>query len=276
MTDGPFGGLDFVVEIRVPGRDEPLCDAAFAECDGLELRLDVVRVREGGDPRRVRLVAGGCSSGEVTLRRGMTRSLDLWEWMAAVVDDPSQRADVTVAMLAPDGSRRATFRLTGCLPTRLRAPRLHATDAIVAVEELQLAAETLELVRSGRRPKRPAIARAVLSAGGRARLRLPVNPTSTRRVRDADGDRLELTVHLDATDGVDVGGVIGVLDELLVAPTVTVRWGAFSYAGRLVGVTEVVERFAPDGRPTSATVTLQLAGSTDAPPAGGRRRGQPA
>ena len=47
MSD-PFTALHFRVEIMLPGAAEPLCEAAFAECDGLELRFDVITYSEGG------------------------------------------------------------------------------------------------------------------------------------------------------------------------------------------------------------------------------------
>src|SRR5205085_1190527 len=79
----PFTAFTFAVEVRLPGRDEPLCEAAFSACDGLELRRQTVAYREGG-ASGVRLVAAGESVGNVTLRRGMTAALDLWEWWERV------------------------------------------------------------------------------------------------------------------------------------------------------------------------------------------------
>ena len=146
MSAAPFTALDFRVEILLPGAHAPLCDAAFAECDGLELRFDVRALREGGDPARQRLLAGPASYGEVTLRRGMTASFDLWDWCALVMRDPGVRADARVVVLAPDGeTERARFVLERCLPVRLKAPRLDAVDGVIAIEELTLSAERLEL-----------------------------------------------------------------------------------------------------------------------------------
>ena len=56
MSD-PFTALHFRVEIMLPGAAEPLCEAAFAECDGLELRFDVKTLLRG----RRRTPAGACS-----------------------------------------------------------------------------------------------------------------------------------------------------------------------------------------------------------------------
>jgi phage tail-like protein len=70
----------------------------------------------------------------------------LWNWFNATLRDPSLRADAEVVLFAPDGqTERARFILTRCLPTKLKAPPLNAKDGGVAIEELQLAYESLNL-----------------------------------------------------------------------------------------------------------------------------------
>ena len=149
----PFAAYAFRVEIRLPGAHAPLCDAAFAECEGLELRFDVRTLHEGGDNVRQRLIAGPASYGEVTLRRGMTASFDLWDWCGLVARDPGVRADARGGPARPRRRDRAGgFLLHRCLPVRMRAPRLDAVDGVVAIEELRLACESLTLDRPGRKP----------------------------------------------------------------------------------------------------------------------------
>jgi phage tail-like protein len=143
----PFTAFRFSVEIdRGSG---PLCSAAFAECDGLEVTLDVKTVREGGDNRSVRRLAGPASYSNLTLKRGMTSSFDLWDWVDDTIADPTLRADVSVVVHPSGGLDRedARFVLTRCLPVRLKAPPLNAKDGVLAVEELQLAYESLTLKR---------------------------------------------------------------------------------------------------------------------------------
>ena len=79
MSAEPFTAFAFAVELRLPGSDQPLCEAAFSECDGLELRREILRARDGADPTSVRLLPGAESFGNVVLRRGMTSSFDLWD-----------------------------------------------------------------------------------------------------------------------------------------------------------------------------------------------------
>ena len=142
----PFTGFNFAVEIAVPGVSQRVCHAAFSDCDGLEMTMEIKTLREGGSNGRQIRLAGPLAFGLVTLRRGMTRSFDLWQWMARAVAEPGLRADAEIVLLAADGQAvQARFVLSRCLPARLKAPTLHARDGGVAIEELQLAYEALEL-----------------------------------------------------------------------------------------------------------------------------------
>lgn len=145
----PFTGFNFSVELRVPDLLPRVCNAAFAECDGLELTMEAKTIKEGGNNAQVHRVAGALAFGTLTLKRGMTATFDLWDWMSRVVEDPSVRADGEVVLLAPDRvTERARFVVTRCLPVKLKAPALNARDGAVAIEELQLAYETLTLKRA--------------------------------------------------------------------------------------------------------------------------------
>jgi phage tail-like protein len=144
----PFTAFNFAVEIRVPGVSDRLCNAAFAECDGLEMSMEPKTLREGGNNARQIRLAGPISFGTLTLKRGMTASYDLWDWFGAVMVDARLRADATVVVLAANGqAENARFVLIRCLPVKLKAPPLNAKDGMVAIEELQLAYESLRFQR---------------------------------------------------------------------------------------------------------------------------------
>jgi phage tail-like protein len=141
----PFTSFNFAVEINRGEDGHPLVNAAFAECDGLEMNLEVKTIREGGSNDRQIRLNGMVAYGQLTLKRGMTDSFDLWSWFHDSVNDPRLRANAEVALLAADGvTERARFVLSRCVPVKLKAPALNAKDGQIAVEELQVAYETLQ------------------------------------------------------------------------------------------------------------------------------------
>ena len=144
----PFTAYNFSVEITVDAN--PLCDAAFSECDGLELNQEVKTIREGGNNGVQVRLAGPTAYGTLTLKRGLTSSFDLWTWFTRSQNDPSLTAHAAVVLTAEDNStERARFVLQGCRPLKLKAPPLNAKDGMVAVEELQVAYQSLELQPGG-------------------------------------------------------------------------------------------------------------------------------
>ena len=148
MTAMPFTAFNFAVEIVRSDAGAPLVGAAFSECDGLEISMEVKTIREGGSNDRQIRLAGPATVGQLTLKRGMTPdSFDLWQWMSDSIADPGLRADAEVVLLAPDGAERARFVLSRCIPVKMKAPPLNGKDGAVAIEELQLAYECITVKR---------------------------------------------------------------------------------------------------------------------------------
>ncbi len=146
----PFTAFNFSVEVTPQGASAPLVSAAFSDCDGLEMSMEVKTIRAGGENARQVRLGGPVSYSTLTLKRGMSADFGLWKWFGEARDDPGKRADVEVVLMAEDGETvRARFRLSRCLPMKLRAPAFNARDGAVAVEELQLAYERLKLVEAG-------------------------------------------------------------------------------------------------------------------------------
>lgn len=140
----PFTTFRFevVIDLDDPpaGLEGPLCRAAFAEADGLEMSMQPKTVEVGGvNDRQVHLI-GPVTYGTLTLKRGMTDDLQLWSWFAEGTRPGSVHpAQVQVTLMAEDGTPRLRFDLTHALPTKMRAPSLNARDGLVAIEELSLA-----------------------------------------------------------------------------------------------------------------------------------------
>jgi len=149
----PFLAFNFSVEIRVPGiSDGVLCEAAFSECDGLDMTMDVKTIREGGNnSSQVRLI-GPVNYGQLTLKRGFTGNVQLWNWFEAQQFGSAGqlrsdlRGQVTVVLHSADRTKSvAQWVLRNCLLTRLKGPSLNGKDGGIAIEELQLAYESLTL-----------------------------------------------------------------------------------------------------------------------------------
>lgn len=142
----PFPGFNFKVRLQVDGESRPICEGEFSEVSGLEANMEAETIREGGNNSRQIHLAGPVTYGQLTLKRGMTSGFDLWRWFTETQQDRSKRASGEIVMLTADRTgENARFSLTGCLPLKLKAPTLNAMTGIVAIEEIQIAYETLEV-----------------------------------------------------------------------------------------------------------------------------------
>lgn len=141
----PFTAFNYSVEISIAG-GAPLCGAAFAECDGLEMTQEIKTIREGGNNGMQVRFGGPTTYGTLTLKRGLTSSFDLWTWFEHAISDSSVVAHTEVVVHAEDGKTKlVSFVLQGCRPLKLKAPPLNAKDGIVAIEELQVTYQSLTL-----------------------------------------------------------------------------------------------------------------------------------
>ncbi|HEX9371220.1 MAG TPA: phage tail protein [Roseiflexaceae bacterium] len=142
-----FTAFNFLVEIRVDGISEQVCEAAFAECDGLEMTMEPKTFQEGGSNTRQVHLAGPVTYSQLTLKRGMSADFGLWHWFTEVMKTGRRglRGQASVVMLAADRSEQVKFTLSDCLPVKLRAPALNAKEGMIAIEELQLVYAALDI-----------------------------------------------------------------------------------------------------------------------------------
>jgi phage tail-like protein len=148
----PFTAFNFLVEVQVPGMGSALAHAAFSECDGLEMTMESKTIREGGRNAGPVHMAGPVGYGQLTLKRGMTSNVDLWRWFERVnaPGNGGVRGTAEVVSLHSDAfTEQFRFRLGGCLPVKLKASPFNARDGQIAIEEMQVAYESLEMISGG-------------------------------------------------------------------------------------------------------------------------------
>ncbi len=149
----PYTAFRFEVELTldssVAGVSGTVCKGAFSDCDGLEMTMESKPVREGGNNQEHIHLMGPISYGQLTLKRGMTDTLDLWKWFSAAGrTGRKSTAQGKVIIWDASGVPSLTFTLKDCLPVKLRGPSLSAKDGQLAIEEMQLVYARLALKTS--------------------------------------------------------------------------------------------------------------------------------
>jgi phage tail-like protein len=86
------------------------------------------------------------TTGDVTLKRGIINSGDLWAWVTQVRTTGSiAKRDVLVTLLSEDGDAAQAWKLHNAMPLKFSGPTLAAKGGgDVAMEELVLSCELIE------------------------------------------------------------------------------------------------------------------------------------
>ncbi len=122
--------------------------AGFQEVSGLGAEIDVVEWRSGNSPpNAVKKLPGLFKVNDVSLRRGLFGVTDLWNWFRQARDgDLGAFHDVTISLMDENHENVVmTWKLSNAFPRRWSASPLNAQASEVAIEELVLASEGLDL-----------------------------------------------------------------------------------------------------------------------------------
>lgn len=118
-------------------------EAGFNEVTGFDISIDTIEYREGDDPTTPYKLPGLTKYSNITLKHGVTDSMDLYNWIKDCVEGKIERKVVTIMALGEDGSTLATWEITESWPVKYTAPDFNATGSEVAIESMELAHEGL-------------------------------------------------------------------------------------------------------------------------------------
>jgi phage tail-like protein len=145
LRENPYGRFNFLVDLGTGETEGP--EAGFQECSGIGMEIAVVEYRNGNDkPNEVRKIPGLARPLDVTLRRGLIGSLALYRWIDDVRNGSQGVRTVLIQLQNEDHTAVAvTWKLLRARPVRHVSGPLHARGGDVAMEELTIAYERLEM-----------------------------------------------------------------------------------------------------------------------------------
>jgi phage tail-like protein len=144
VRDDPYGRFNFLVALGDGAEGEVV--GGFHEVSRIRSTLEVTEYRNGNDRAgQFRKVTGLAKVADVTLKRGVIGSLDAFRWFADTRDAALVPRTVTVTLLDEVRQPVMTWRLVRARPVRYGAGPLRGTSSGVAIEELTLAYERLEV-----------------------------------------------------------------------------------------------------------------------------------
>jgi phage tail-like protein len=123
--------------------------AAFSEVAIGETTTEPVDYRDGTDPAHVRKLSGLTKFGNITLKGGVTDSLEIFNWHKQIVAGQigSNRKQVAIVVIDEAGADKARFVVSEAWPTKYDPSDLSGKGNEVFIEVLELVNEGIERVQ---------------------------------------------------------------------------------------------------------------------------------
>ena len=123
---------------------------AFRECTGLGSENEVVEYKASGDKGKfiMKKVPGRMKWNNITLKRGITNAMDMWDWRKQVEQGKVDQArkNGSIVMYNQMNEPIARWNFVQAWPSKLTGPTANATNNEVGIEELEVTHEGYERV----------------------------------------------------------------------------------------------------------------------------------
>lgn len=141
----------FYLELQLDGSIDQV-DGTFLECQGFQRTQEVIEIcevtpQQWGSAQKGLVVRtklpGNVKSGNITLRRGMTTSMALWNWFDQVQAGnwANQRKAASLTIYGQAATMQARFDLFGAWPTSYKLADVDARSTGIEIEEVEVAFE---------------------------------------------------------------------------------------------------------------------------------------
>ena len=146
LRERPYSQFNFTVNLGTGDTDS--VQAGFQEVSGLGMEITIAEYRNGNEKDNApRKITGTYKVPDITLKRGVIGALDLYEWLDQIRTGAQDALrTVTIQLLSEDRSATAMeWKLSNARPMKYTGPSLNGKGTDVAVEELVLACERIDM-----------------------------------------------------------------------------------------------------------------------------------
>jgi phage tail-like protein len=140
VRNDPLRGFNFRIEL------DNTSVASFREASGLTLNTDPVDYREGTDTwLSVRKLPGLTKNTNITLKRGITKNKDLWNWYRNIQNGVEDRRNGAIVLQDEQHNDVLRWQFQNGWITKWEGASMNATSNDVSIETIEIVHERLEL-----------------------------------------------------------------------------------------------------------------------------------
>lgn len=134
----PFANFNFKLEI------DGITVAGFSEVTGLNQESNVIDYREGQEVITPRKLPGLNKFGNITLKRGISPDMSVYNWRKTVFDGDIERKNASIVLHNEKHDEVVRWNLVNAWPSKYVGPDLKANANEVAIESVELTHEGIE------------------------------------------------------------------------------------------------------------------------------------
>jgi len=123
----------------------------FTEISGLGSETEVVehKIVDGKGRDLIQKVPGRLKFTDVTLKRGVTKTVDMWDWRKLVEDGNivGARTNASITMFDQSLTPVAAWELINVWPSKITGPQMQSDSTAFGIEEMTLVFEDMKRVK---------------------------------------------------------------------------------------------------------------------------------
>ncbi|NHN32422.1 phage tail protein [Paenibacillus agricola] len=144
MDDYRGVSAPFLFQVELDG----LYVGGFTEVAGLQSETEMIEYMEGGVNDFVHYFPKQKKHPRIVLKRGITRTRDLWDWYEGVSNGKIVRKTGTIILYHTDGYEICRWNFLESFPVKWTGPELNATSSGVAIESIEIVHSGLKTIFS--------------------------------------------------------------------------------------------------------------------------------
>jgi len=136
----PYPAFNYLIDIG------GITAGGFSEVSGLDAEVQPIDYRNGDEDFVARKLPGIKRFPNIVLKRGIIGNLDLFKWLNTAMTGAVDRREGAIILRDEQRNEVMRWKITRAWATKLTGPALKGDGNAIAIESLEIAHESLEVV----------------------------------------------------------------------------------------------------------------------------------
>jgi len=141
-----FGAYNFIFSVKGIGAEDSAVKGWFSEVSGLDSEVLPVDYRNGSNDDDKRKMPGLEKFQTITLKRGITKDIELWNWIVNDIDGQLASANGCIILLSENRQEVMRWYFIRGLPSKCSGLNFSEKSNVITIKTLEICHEGFEKV----------------------------------------------------------------------------------------------------------------------------------